>query len=235
MGWHLPTELFLMLMDLKKIISILSDFKKLENCDVLEIGTGSGYISNVLSKNCKSMNSVDINDERLEKTGYQFKKINDENLPFTDNRFDIVISNHVIEHVPNQELHINEIYRVIKKNGILYLATPNKFWILEAHHKVPFIAFLPRKLSSIWLKILKNKEWDIYPLSFGMLKKLTRNKFELKNFTIDVIKNPTKYNLDIIKIIHPLLKRMPIIVIKMFNSFVPDYILILKPIKLPPL
>lgn len=212
----------------KKIISILSEFSELRNCDILEIGTGSGYIINHLSKISKSASSVDINDERKIKSGYSFRKINDEHLPFKDNSFDIILSNHVIEHLPNHELHLSEIYRVLKDNGIVYLATPNKYWIMEAHHKVPFLAYLPRELSTIYLKILKNKEWDIYPLSFGMLKKLIKKQFVLKNFTIDIIKQPKKYNLDIMKMIHPLLEILPISILKMLNPFFPDYILILQ-------
>ena len=94
----------------KKIISILSEFLELQNCDILEIGTGSGYIIRDLSKISKSGSSVDINDERVIKSGYSFRKLNDEHLPFKDNSFDIVISNHVIEHLPNQELHLSALH-----------------------------------------------------------------------------------------------------------------------------
>ncbi len=212
----------------KKIITILEENTNLNDCNLLEIDTGSGIISSELAKHSKTVSSVDINDERLIKSGYFFQKVVDENLPFEDNKFDVVVSNHVIEHIPNQELHIDEIQRVLKKNGTLYLATPNKFWLIEAHHRLPFIGFLPRKISSFILKIIKNKEWDIYPLSFEMIKKLTKRKFEIRNFTIEIIKNPSKYHIDVFKIIHFLLKLIPRRLIILFNFFVPDYIIIAK-------
>ena len=158
------------------------------------------------------------------KSGYSFKKVSDGHLPFDDNTFDVVISNHVIEHIPNQKLHIYEIYRVLKDKGILYLATPNKFWIVDPHYRLPFISWLPRKFSKVYLK---NKKWDIFPLSFSMLKRLTKNKFELNNLTINVIKHPKKYNLDVMKKIQPLIRLIPISVIRIFNSIAPTYILIL--------
>jgi len=76
----------------KKIISILSKFRDLKNCSILDIGTGSGHIINDISKLCKSASSVDLYDERMIKSGYSFKKIDDEHLPFENNTFDIVIS-----------------------------------------------------------------------------------------------------------------------------------------------
>jgi len=212
----------------KKIISILSKFRDLKNCSILDIGTGSGHIINDISKLCKSASSVDLYDERMIKSGYSFKKIDDEHLPFENNTFDIVISNHVIEHVPNQKLHLSEIYKVLKNNGILYLATPNKFWVIDPHHKLLFISWFPRKISAFYLKTLKNKKWDIFPLSFGMLKRLTKNKFELNNLTIDIIKYPQKYTLDVMKKLQPLIKLIPVPLLRMFNPILPTYILILK-------
>ena len=212
----------------KKIISILSKFRDLKNCSILDIGTGSGHIINDISKLCKSASSVDLYDERMIKSGYSFKKIDDEHLPFENNTFDIVISNHVIEHVPNQKLHLSEIYKVLKNNGILYLATPNKFWVIDPHHKLLFISWFPRKISAFYLKTLKNKKWDIFPLSLGMLKRLTKNKFELNNLTIDIIKYPQKYTLDVMKKLQPLIKLIPVPLLRMFNPILPTYILILK-------
>lgn len=212
----------------EKIIAILNKFIDLQNCTLLDIGTGSGHIINNLSKKCKKAFSVDLYDERMIKSGYSFKKVDNEVLPFEDNAFDVVVSNHVIEHVPNQPLHISEIHRVLKKNGILYLATPNKFWITDPHHKLPFISWLPRRISTLYLKLFKNKNWDIYPLSFSKLKKLTKYNFEFNNLTIDVIKYPKKYNLDIMKLIQPIIKLMPLFFIKCFNSILPTYIIILK-------
>lgn len=215
----------------KKIISVIENFSDLEFSSVLDIGTGSGHIINIISQECKSATSVDVKDERIVKSNYLFKKINNENLPFDDNSFDIVISNHVIEHVPSQKLHISEIHRVLKEDGILYLATPNKFWFTDPHYKLFFISWLPRKISNFYLKLFFGKEWDIYPLSFNSLKKLTKNKFTLKNVTIDIIKNPKQYNLDVLEKLIFITKFIPVWIIRFFNFIIPTYILILKKTK----
>jgi len=211
-----------------KIVLILSKFVDLSKCFVLDIGVGSGHIAQDISKKSKSLVGVDLHDERTVKSGYSFKKVSDEKLPFVDNVFDVVISNQIIEHVPNQNLHIKEIHRVLKKNGVVYLATPNKYWITDPHSKLPFISWFPRKISSFYLKLLKNRKWDIYPLSYNQIKKLIKNKFVSSNMTLKIIKNPKKYGLDVFFGLQLIFKLLPFWILKLFKGIVPSYILILK-------
>ncbi|WP_445382807.1 class I SAM-dependent methyltransferase [Robiginitalea sp. IMCC43444] len=39
------------------------------------------------------------------------------NLPFEDNSFDVILCNHVLEHIPDQEKALSELYRVMKPGG----------------------------------------------------------------------------------------------------------------------
>ena len=50
-------------------------------------------------------------------------------LPFTEEFFDIVICNDVLEHLENPENALNNIQRVLKRGGILYLTAPNLNWV----------------------------------------------------------------------------------------------------------
>lgn len=45
-------------------------------------------------------------------------------LPFDNNSVDAVINEFVLEHVKNPEIIIGEIHRILKPNGLLYLAAP---------------------------------------------------------------------------------------------------------------
>jgi ubiquinone/menaquinone biosynthesis C-methylase UbiE len=49
------------------------------------------------------------------------------NIPFPNNYFDMVISSHVLEHVPNITQCLGELYRVIKPGGVGFLAFPANF------------------------------------------------------------------------------------------------------------
>ena len=46
------------------------------------------------------------------------------NMPFEDQSFDIIICNHVLEHIENDMLALKEIYRVLKKGGFAILQIP---------------------------------------------------------------------------------------------------------------
>jgi SAM-dependent methyltransferase len=54
-------------------------------------------------------------------------KLDVQNMPFGDNEFDVVICNHVLEHVPDDRKAIGEIYRVIKNGGYAILQVPTDY------------------------------------------------------------------------------------------------------------
>ncbi len=71
---------------------------------------------------------------------------------YKDNQFDIVFSNSVIEHLytwKNQMKMANECRRVGKYH---YIQTPNKYFFIEPHFRLPFFGLLPRKLA-FWLLV----------------------------------------------------------------------------------
>jgi SAM-dependent methyltransferase len=45
-------------------------------------------------------------------------------IPFGAEEFDVVICNHILEHVPDEELALSEIYRVLKPKGFAILQVP---------------------------------------------------------------------------------------------------------------
>ena len=45
-------------------------------------------------------------------------------LPFQDNQYDLILCNHVLEHIPNDLKAMTELYRVLKKGGTLIAQVP---------------------------------------------------------------------------------------------------------------
>jgi ubiquinone/menaquinone biosynthesis C-methylase UbiE len=47
-------------------------------------------------------------------------------LPYVDGSFDVVLCNHVIEHVPDVATALRELVRVLRPGGLLIMGTPNE-------------------------------------------------------------------------------------------------------------
>ncbi len=46
------------------------------------------------------------------------------NLPFKDNSYDVILCNHVLEHIPDDTKAMQELYRVLKPRGMAILQIP---------------------------------------------------------------------------------------------------------------
>jgi SAM-dependent methyltransferase len=210
-----------------KIIEVAAKFTNLSQASVLDIGTGVGVIAADIAKRAKSVTSVDMTDERKITDGYTFVQVSDETLPFEDKSFDVVVYNHVIEHVPDQQKHLDEIARVLKPGGIVYLATPNKYGPMDPHYRLPLVSWLPRPLASLYVRAARGKKWDIYPVSPWRIRKLTSGKFEDHNLTAEIIKRPTEYSMPTRKAFK-LVGWLPLLVLRLLQPFAPTQIHILK-------
>lgn len=166
-----------------------------EKLTLLEIGTGSGGISSYFGTHPTLdilVDSVDIEDLRVSTEGYTFTKVSGVELPFESNSFDIVISNHVIEHVGNtnnQIKHLNEIKRVMKSSGRSYLAVPNRWMVVEPHYQVAFLSWLPHSFRSRYLKLKKGIEfYDCEPLEMTEAENLfSLAGLDYENLSVDAI------------------------------------------------
>lgn len=94
--------------------------------DILDIGCGNGDYTRLFKNN--NIIGLDIQDLRYRKSidKFKFKKYSGRKLPFKTSSFDVVVSFDVIEHVKNEEEFLYEINRVLKPNGLVHLATPNR-------------------------------------------------------------------------------------------------------------
>jgi len=105
-----------------------------ENKNILNIGCGYGWFElDALKKGVSRIVGIEISAKDLEITRNNitdervgFAVGNATDLPFDDNRFDVVTAWEVLEHLPKEreEKMFEEVNRVLKNNGIFYLSTP---------------------------------------------------------------------------------------------------------------
>lgn len=58
--------------------------------------------------------------------------------PFPDNEFDLIVSRHVVEHVPDVMAFVTELYRITKAGGKIHLVAPhytNGDWATDPTHR----------------------------------------------------------------------------------------------------
>lgn len=109
-----------------------------KNKIVLDVACGTGYGTDLLVRKGKSKKVIGLDYDK--KTISECKKTckgefiegDATNLPFEDNYFDIVVSFETIEHIIDYNLFLKEIKRVLKKDGLVIMSTPNyKFEIIK--------------------------------------------------------------------------------------------------------
>lgn len=127
-------------------LNLLSSFGAIKNKKILDVGSGIGILVgalNVLGADAVGVDKFIFNDEKQNfYTVTDFKKLEsiwqgagikiiksdivNEPLPFPDETFDAVISDATIEHLPDspKDLFL-EIRRVLKKDGLFLVTTPN--------------------------------------------------------------------------------------------------------------
>lgn len=176
-----------------KIERLLDLTNRMQPVRMLEIGTGSGGIAHYFATHptlrC-DVDAVDVRDNRLIRNGYRFQLVEGTQLPFDSESFDVVITNHVIEHVGDsaaQRNHLHEIHRVMKPDGLGYIAVPNRWMLTEPHFQLKFLSWWPRAWRTSYLRLMrKGSYYDCEPLQMRQLERMLEDsEFFYRNLCVE--------------------------------------------------
>jgi SAM-dependent methyltransferase len=162
---------------------------------LLEVGTGSGGIAHYFAGDAAGefeVTAVDIADTRIVRDGYAFSLIDSTTLPFEPSTFDFVVTNHVIEHVGDRAAqlhHLLEIARVLRPEGRVYFAVPNRWMLMEPHYRLPFLSWLPRSWRSAYVRLSgRGSHYDCEPLTLPEIESLALEAgFRAENVSITAL------------------------------------------------
>ena len=181
-----------------EISGIINDtIKDLQIHDALDIGTTSddkNASSNIVIKNIKNIDKFKCISDQIVSSDFFNKKLKKSiTEEFSENELyqfssDLVISNATIEHVGGelkQKKMIENIIKLTKK--IFIITTPNRFYPIELHTKIPLIHWFPKStyrkiLKFLGLSFYANEE-NLNLLSANELKKMLNNQkitYEIK-------------------------------------------------------
>lgn len=101
---------------------------------VLDVGCGYGDLAWALSKTLDPVHGVDVDSGRVAFASEQYAPIpfsvcRADRLDFADSSFDNVVSIVVLPFVPDVDMHMSELRRVLKPGGNLVLATRSPSWL----------------------------------------------------------------------------------------------------------
>lgn len=131
----------------KQIENTLTLLEGLPEKEILDVACGTGRLFHLYGK--RKIYGVDISEDMLKQARKKYPnavlKIADaENIPYEDNRFDIIITAQFIQHLPEYINGLKEMVRVCKKGGYIIVDFPNK------HSLIYLFREIKRKLGFVW-------------------------------------------------------------------------------------
>ena len=156
--------------------SIIKHFKikkkklPLSGLKILDIGCGGGLIAEPMSRLGANITGIDASEKNIKiakahlkknKLKINYKCASPENLNQKEN-FDVILNLEIIEHVEDVELFMEKSSKLLKKNGLMFVATINKtlksylFAIIGAEY---ILRWLPIGTHD-WNKFLKPEELE---------------------------------------------------------------------------
>ena len=173
--------------------------KPLKELKILDIGCGGGLLCEPLNRLGAVMTGIDASNNNIKAAKLHSQEMNlvikyircsPENLNLK-NEFDVILNMEVVEHVSNVNLFIQNCSKLIKKNGIMFVATINKnlksyvFAILGAEY---ILRFLPigthnwdKFLTPLDLEIIANKNNFLIDETVGMKFNLFSKEWSKSN------------------------------------------------------
>ena len=175
-----------------KDFNIKSSSKPFKNIKILDIGCGGGLLSEPMCRLGASVVGIDASEKNIEiakfhakknKLKINYKVASPEKLK-TKLKFDVILNMEIVEHVEDINFFIQESSKLLRKNGVMFIATLNKtlksyaFAIIGAEY---ILKWLPIGTHD-WEKFVRpNDLINISKKNNLILKKLNGMQFNLLN------------------------------------------------------
>ena len=176
--------------------SVIENFKlqnneklPLKGIDLLDIGCGGGLLSEPMCRLGATVTGIDASEKNIEIAKIHAKK-NNLNINYIctspekiqKKKFDVILNMEIVEHVENVDLFLNSSSNLLKKDGLMFVATLNK--TLKSY----LFAIIGAEYILRWLPI-GTHEWEKF-IKPDDLKNIL-SKFDMTMIKTDGVKfNP---------------------------------------------
>ena len=167
--------------------NIISSFKlkakqrPLDNINILDIGCGGGLLSEPMTRLGANVTGIDASSKNISIAKLHAKKnklkINylcssPEKLKI-QKKFDVILNMEIVEHVEDINFFINSCSKLLKKNGLMFVATLNK--TLKSY----MFAIIGAEYVLRWLPI-GTHDWEKFVRPEDLKKILSKNNLKLE-------------------------------------------------------
>ena len=175
-----------------KSLKLKNQEKPLQKVSILDVGCGGGLLSEPMKKLGAEVVGIDASEKNIQVAKLHAKKNNLDISYFCTSpenftkkmKFDVVLNMEIVEHVEDIDFFLKSSAKLLKKGGIMFVATLNK--TLKSY----LLAIIGAEYILRWLPI-GTHEWEKFVKPKDLIEVL--KKYDLKLDCIDGMK------LDIIK------------------------------------
>ena len=164
-----------------KDFKIKSSDKPLKNIKLLDIGCGGGLLSEPMCRLGANVVGIDASKKNIEVAKFHAKKNNlkidykvaSPEMLKNKTRFDVILNMEIVEHVNDIDFFIKESSKLLKKNGIMFIATLNK--TLKSY----VFAIVGAEYILKWLPI-GTHDWEKFVKPSELIRISKKNNLSLK-------------------------------------------------------
>ena len=165
----------------------------LKNIKILDIGCGGGLLSEPLSRLGAKVTGIDASDRNIKIAKMHLKKskldidyyCSSPDKFIAKEKFDVVLNMEIVEHVDNVDFFLLKSSELLKKNGLMFIATLNK--TLKSY----FFAIIGAEYILKWLPI-GTHDWNKFLTPKDLINICKNNSLNLNNLIgvkFDILKN----------------------------------------------
>ena len=179
----------------KEFLTKYLPIKNFNNINILEVGSAEGGAIKYFHEQGAKCYGVEISKGRNDfaKEYVNIKEIKFLEGDICDDTFvkelpqmDLILIRDVIEHIPDKQKALENLNKLLKENGIIFLSYPPKYSPYAGHQQnvkkkigsLPFIHILPKSLYTIFLKAAKLTKEKISELLQTKRDMISINKIE---------------------------------------------------------
>ena len=176
-----------------KTFKLQNKGKPLDNIKILDVGCGGGLLSEPMKRLGAEVVGIDASDKNIKVAKLHAKK-NKLNIEYfcvspekfkTETKFDVILNMEIVEHVEDVNFFLKSCSNLLKKNGIMFVATLNK--TLKSY----LFAIIGAEYVLRWLPI-GTHEWEKFVKPEDLINILEESNLKLESLDgmkFNLIKN----------------------------------------------